>query len=95
MQQKKNIEIDVNLKLNCINLSKDNFIFATLYKENTLICSNFINQIKIEEKKINKLLDQMLQELNKIEKPLKIININFQKQDSIWKKILKKLKNFI
>ena len=101
LSTKKVIEIDADLKLSRINLTIKNpydteFNFATLYKDNTLSCANFLKQIKEEEKKVDKLLDDILKELNERDKPLKFIDIKLnQIPDSKWTKLLKKLKNFI
>lgn len=96
LSTKKVIEIDADLRLNRINLTIEDLNFATLYKENSLSCANFLKQIKAEEKKVDKLLDDILKELSEREKPLQFIDIKLnQIQESRWTKIFKNLKNFI
>ena len=44
---------------------------ATLYEENSESCKNFLAQIKMEDKKIGKILDEILEELDR---PKKLTN---------------------
>lgn len=43
--------------------------FATLYKDNSLSCKNFLIQIQKENKKIDEMLSDMLKELDKLGEP--------------------------
>ena len=66
----KILKIDSDLKKNIINLYFHNYCFATLYKDNSISCSNFLKQIWAEQNEINTLLNEMLRELDSMGKPI-------------------------
>ena len=93
-ESQKIIKIDCNLESKVINLSitdvhqhviygRDYYNFATLYADNSINCKNFLEEIKSEEIKIDKLLDEILKDLDKFDKPVKVEN---KKRKYFWQK---------
>lgn len=48
------------------NRSLDELHIATMYKDNSESCKNFVEQVQIEEDKISAMLDDLLKELDEI-----------------------------
>ena len=97
--KQKTVIIDSDIRNNVINLhitqdGSDNYNFATLYKDNSVSCKNFLKQIEIEDKKIQTLLSDMLKELESLDKPVKVENVEKQKVKTRFNKMLDSLRNW-
>lgn len=63
-------KIDFFIDPRNIRLQEYDFInIATLYKDNSESCKNFLEQVIEEDKKIHSFLDELLKDLDKLEPP--------------------------
>ena len=80
---KKTLYITTNLEKNTVDFEMDGQNIATLYKDNSDSTKDFIKQVNIESNKFEKIIDEMLVELDP---PItKLIKDEIKKIKPFWK----------